>query len=127
MRTIYIILNIFISLVWLVNGLVCKVLDIVPRHRLIVSHILGNAHAGMATRAIGLAEILVAVWVLSSVSPRRCAVFQAVIITAMNLIEFLWVPDLLLFGRVNSIIAACFIFVICFNEFRIRPSLNTDR
>ena len=34
-----------ISLVWLVNGLYCKVLNFVPRHQLIVARILGEDFA----------------------------------------------------------------------------------
>lgn len=35
-------LTYFIALVWLVNGLFCKVLNLVPRHQEIIGEILGN-------------------------------------------------------------------------------------
>ena len=39
------ILTIPISLVWLFNGLFCKLLDFVPRHEAIVARIPGMQHA----------------------------------------------------------------------------------
>ena len=42
-----------IPLVWLTNGLLCKVLMLVPRHAAIVARILRPAHASVLTRLIG--------------------------------------------------------------------------
>lgn len=47
-------LRITIGLVWLINGLLCKVLNMAPRHEAIVSRILGDAHAMEITKLIGL-------------------------------------------------------------------------
>jgi hypothetical protein len=58
------ILNYLIAAVWIANGLFCKVLNLVPRHREIVARIIGNAHAGVITRAIGFSEIAMAAWIL---------------------------------------------------------------
>ena len=41
------------ALVWLINGLLCKVLMLVPRHAAIVARILGPAHASVLIRLIG--------------------------------------------------------------------------
>jgi hypothetical protein len=38
---IYRVLLVAIALVWLANGLLCKVLGLVPRHEAIVARILG--------------------------------------------------------------------------------------
>jgi hypothetical protein len=46
-----------IALVWLANGLLSKVLNLVPRHTLIVARILGPTYARPLTVAIGLAEM----------------------------------------------------------------------
>ena len=116
------IINIAIALVWFINGLFCKVLNLVPRHQLIVARILGAAHATMFTKAIGIAEILMAVWVLSRIKSRLCTIVQVVIIATMNTIEFFTAPDLLLFGRVNAVIAVLFMAVIIANEYGVRPS-----
>jgi hypothetical protein len=105
------------ALVWLINGLFCKVLNLVPRHQLIVSRILGPDHADLFTKLIGFSEVLMAVWILSKIQPKVCALIQVSVIALMNLIEFMLVPDLLLFGRFNAIIAAVFILLILVNEF----------
>jgi hypothetical protein len=107
----------FIAAVWLVNGLVCKVLDIVPRHRQIVARILGKQHSLFLTRAIGFAEILMTVWILSGVAPRLNAIIQIVVIASMNLLEYFLARDLLLWGRLNIIFASLFIFLIYYDGF----------
>lgn len=43
-RTIHRILTYLIAAVSLINGLFCKVLNLVPRHRQIVAEILGEDH-----------------------------------------------------------------------------------
>ena len=108
-----------IALVWLVNGLLCKVLHLVPRHEAIVARILGPAHAGILTRLIGLGEIGMAAWVASGRAPRRCAAAQIILILSMNTLEALLAPDLLLWGRANAVFAALFCVFI---YLRSRPS-----
>ena len=103
--------------VWLTNGLYCKVLNFVPRHGEIVGRILGEDYARPLTILIGLAEIGMTVWILSRIKPKINAVFQMVIVGMMNVLEFIFVPDLLLFGRFNILVAAAFIFTVYFNEF----------
>ena len=114
------ILNWCIAIVWLINGLVCKVLHMVPRHELIVGRILGDGYASTLTYAIGTSEILMSVWILSGIKHRLNAVTQVVIIAAMNITEFILAPDMLLFGRLNIVVAAFLIAVILLNEFVIR-------
>jgi len=60
------IINYGIAAVWLINGLICKVLNLVPRHQQIVARIVGNEHAAVLTKTIGLSEILMALWIISS-------------------------------------------------------------
>ena len=110
-------LTVAIAFVWLINGLFCKLLNLVPRHQLIVARILGEEHAAIITRAIGVLEILMAVWILTGIRSRLCAIVQAVIIASMNTIEFVLAPDLLLFGHGNAIMAALLIIAITVNEF----------
>lgn len=113
-------LNIGIALVWIANGLFCKVLDLVPRHQEIVGRILGDEHAFLFTKTIGTLEILMAIWILSGIYSRLCAVSQISIIAAMNIIEFIVVPDILLFGKINIIVAFAFISIIFINEFILK-------
>jgi hypothetical protein len=110
-------LTIFIAAVWLINGLVCKVLGLVPRHRAIVARILGEAHADLITKLIGFAEIGMTLWVLSSVYPKVNAATQIAIVALMNILEFFLAPDLLLFGRKNALVAVMFILVVFYRGF----------
>jgi len=112
------ILNYFIALVWLVNGLVFKVLNLAPRHEQIVARILGGQYSRPLTFAIGVAEVGMAVWVLSGIQPRYNALVQIVIVAVMNLIEFFLVPDLLLWGRWNALYAGIFILIIYYSALK---------
>lgn len=118
-------LTIAIALVWLINGLYCKVLNLVPRHELIVTRILGEGYAPLLTPLIGALEILMAAWILSGVRSRWCSLTQALLVALMNTIEFVLAPDLLLFGRINAVVAAFFIAVVLMNEFFFfRPQMS---
>ena len=114
---IKLILTAFICLVWFVNGLFCKILNLVPRHQEIVGRILGEEYSWLFTKAIGIAEMLMVVWIVSKIRSRFCAIFQIAIVGTMNFIEFILVPDLLLFGRMNIVLASIFIVIIYVNEF----------
>jgi uncharacterized membrane protein YphA (DoxX/SURF4 family) len=111
------ILTYFIASVWFLNGLYCKVLNLVPRHQQIVSTILGNEWGHLLTIAIGISEILMAIWVISGILKRLNVLTQVFIIAIMNVIEFILVPDLLLWGRLNIVFAFAFITLILYNEF----------
>src|SRR5258705_5486250 len=106
------LLNYFIAAVWLINGLFCKVLNLVPRHQQIVARILGSEHARLLTFLIGLSEIVMAIWILSNVKTRLNTIAQILVIAAMNTLEFFLVPDLLLWGRANAVFAFIFIIII---------------
>ena len=112
------ILRYLIALVWLANGLFCKLLLLVPRHEAIVARILGPAHAGLLTRLIGLAEIGMALWVLSGIKSRWCALAQIALILTMNALECWLASDLLLWGRANSVFAGLFCLFIYWHTFR---------
>lgn len=107
-----------LATVWLANGLYCKVLNQVPRHEAIVARILGEEHSRLLTILIGISEICMAVWVLSRLRPVWCGVAQMVIVGAMNVIEFVFASDLLLWGRFNALFAALFICLVYLHTFR---------
>ena len=113
----YRILTYFIASVWLVNGLVCKVLNLIPRHQQIVAEILGADHARLITILIGISEILMTLWILSRIKTRLNAVVQIFVVAIMNVVEFILVPDLLLWGRANAFFALVFIILIYYHEF----------
>ncbi|RYY53127.1 MAG: hypothetical protein EOO09_19100 [Chitinophagaceae bacterium] len=108
--------------VWLINGLFCKLMMMVPRHMWIVGSVLGYEHAVLFTKIIGLAETLFAFWIVSGYLPRVTAILQVIVILAMNLLEFFLAPGLLLWGRFNLVFALLFAAAILVNEFVLRPS-----
>ena len=113
----YQILTYCIAAVWLINGLLCKVLNLVPRHQEIVAGILGNNHARIFTLWIGLAETGMAVWILSGILPRLNAFTQIMIVATMNTLECILVPHLLLWGRANAFFAFLLMLVIYYHAF----------
>lgn len=117
------LLNYFIAIVWFANGLFCKVLDLVPRHRQIVASILGDDYAKPLTLLIGFSEIGMAVWILSRRWTRLNAALQIFVIATMNILEFTLAPDLLLWGKANAIFAFMFILLIYYNEFYLNKKL----
>jgi len=110
------LLSFCIAAIWIINGLFCKVLDLVPRHEHIVAKILDTEHARVLTILIGCSEILMAIWIVSNIRSRLNAIVQMLIIAVMNILEFMLVPDLLLWGRVNIIFAFILILIIYTNE-----------
>lgn len=117
------LLRYLIAAVWLVNGLV-KISNLVPRHQQIVARILGSEYAQTLTVLIGIAEILMAVWIVSRIKPKLNAIVQIVVVAAMNILEFILVPGLLLWGRFNAVFAFLFIVLIYVSTFK-RSSIRS--
>ncbi|HTE06516.1 MAG TPA: DoxX-like family protein [Planctomycetota bacterium] len=88
--------RLFAASVWLLSGVVFKLLDVVPRHRQIVAAVVGEAASRPLTLAIGAGEALMGVWILSGARPRTCAAVQTLAIAAMNAVELSVARDLLL-------------------------------
>ena len=82
-------LVVIVASVWLYHGLVNKLLHATPRHLLIVQSVpgLAGAKGEIALAMVGVAEVLLGLWVLSGVRPRTCAAVQTVALLAMNVIE----------------------------------------
>lgn len=112
-------LTYLIALVWLLNGLICKVFNLIPRHQEIVETILQLDNGRPLTIAIGLAETLMAVWIVSGFRSRLNAVLQIIVIATMNILESIYTPELLFWGRWNGVFAFLFILVIYANEFHL--------
>ena len=95
-RGVRLVLRVALAAVWLVFGLVFKVAGVVPRHRMIVAAVVGEAAAGPVTLAVGLGEAALGLWVLSGVRPRACAAVQTLAVAGMNSLELAVARDLLL-------------------------------
>lgn len=116
-----------IALIWLVNGLVCKVLHLVPRHESIVARILGPTYAGPLTRLIGVAEIVMAFWVLSGRWVKLNAATQIALVLVMNVLEFSLAADLLLWHKFNLVFAGLFALLLYYYGFRLPLNSNSTR
>jgi hypothetical protein len=90
------IAQIGIGSVWVFHGLYSKVLNGIPRHRLIVGRILGTERAGIATKTIGLLELLLGVWAITGWHPVWCASVQTAALIAMNSLEIVLARELLI-------------------------------
>lgn len=123
-KKIHSIITYLIAAVWLGNGFFCKILNLVPRHQEIVASILGDEFARLFTVLIGLAELVMMVWVLSRFKSKWNAITQMAVIGTMNILEFLLVPELLLWGKFNSLFAFLFIGLIYYNEFILARKIN---
>lgn len=119
------LLRFLIGLVWFVNGLWCKVLGMVPRHREIVAVALGEEIADTATLLIGLGEIALALWIWWGRFPKLTALLQIGLVATMNAIEFFQTPDLLLWGRWNAVFAALFLVVVTVHGFSSHRKTRT--
>lgn len=122
-KVVYNLFTYLITAVWLINGLFCKLLNWVPRHQQIVTNILGNQYAEVLTRAIGISEIIMAIWIISGIKSRINALLQIIIIAIMNVLEFFLTPELLLWGRLNLLFALFFIVLIYWNEFVLHKKI----
>ena len=75
-----------IALVWLYEGLWCKVLGRMPSQERVVEAVpfLGPRWASRVLRALGLAECGLALWVLSGWEPIGAAAAQTALLVGMN-------------------------------------------
>ncbi|XMO85174.1 DoxX-like family protein [Algibacter sp. AS12] len=119
--------NILIALVWFINGLFCKVLNLVPRHKEIVSKITTSQYSKELTILIGFSEILMTLWILSRIKPKLNALVQIAIIVLMNIIEFILVPHLLMWGKFNGLFALLLITIIYLNNFIFNKTTKLSR
>ena len=75
-----------IALVWMYEGLWCKVLGHAPRHEAILNSLpfLTTAEAYTLLLALGFLECAIAVWVISGWRPTQGALLQTALLVGMN-------------------------------------------
>ena len=117
----------FVACIWFTNGLICKVLNFVPRHEAIVAAIIGSSFSKQITFAIGVSEIIMGIWILSRFKSKLNAVVQITVVAVMNLLEFILTPELLLWGKFNSVFACVFIAVVYWYEFILNKPLSAKK
>jgi hypothetical protein len=84
--------RIAIALVWIYQGLWCKLLRHAPHHQKIVEStpFLDSARARQALVALGFFECVLAAWVSSGIRVRDAAVIQTLLLVTMNAAGLLW-------------------------------------
>lgn len=111
------------------HGIYSKLLDGIPRHRLIVARVLGADVAGPVTILIGLGEVLIGLWLMSGKFPRACALFQTGILATMNFLEIRMANDLLISATgmvfLNVILLACVWYIALTTEKRSTSASGT--
>lgn len=90
-----------------------------PRHQQIVERILNIDDGRSLTILIGISEIVMAIWIGSGYKKRLNAIIQIAVVATMNILEFVLAPDLLLWGKFNSLFALIFIAIVYLNEFHL--------
>lgn len=103
---------IFIAGVWMFHGLYSKILNGIPRHKMIVGEILGETVADAAVIVIGVLEILLGCWVLSGIRRRLNATVQSLALVSMNTLEILLAREFLISAGGMVLLNLCFITLI---------------
>lgn len=120
LRLSHLIPRLVVGAVWIFHGLYSKLLDGIPRHRMIVARVLGEEFAEVATVVVGLLEVLLGLWVLSRMLPRTCAVVQTLALLAMNSLEIARAPDLLVSAPGMLLLNAGFLALAWYGATRSR-------
>jgi len=108
---IHLVAQIGIGSVWIFHGLYSKVLNGIPRHRLIVGKILGKERAGVMTKIIGLLEVLLGLWAIANWQPVWCASVQTAALIAMNSLEIILARELLI-SAIGMLILNLFFLIV---------------
>lgn len=93
------VVRLSIAVVWLYQGLWCKVLGGVPHQQAVISSVpfLSGAEARFGLIGLGLFECGIAMWVLSGKRMRQAATVQTALLVAMNGGGLIWawhvIPD----------------------------------
>ena len=89
-----------------------------------VGRILNLENPRFFTILIGLSEMIKALWIVSRFQSKLNAIAQIFIIGLMNILEFILVPDLLLWGKLNIIFAFLFVLCIYYKEFILKKQIE---
>jgi uncharacterized membrane protein YphA (DoxX/SURF4 family) len=86
------ILRAALAAVWLYEGLWCKLLGRERRQLEVVEAVpkLGRLMGRQFLLILGLVETLLAVWILSGVTPGLCAIAQTLLLVTLNANGLLW-------------------------------------
>jgi uncharacterized membrane protein YphA (DoxX/SURF4 family) len=86
-----------VAAVWLYEGLWCKILGRAPLQAKVVEVVpmVGQQRARLFLKVLGVVEMLLAVWVISGITPGLCAIVQTVLLVSLNVNGLLWARDII--------------------------------
>ncbi|HZD49151.1 MAG TPA: DoxX-like family protein [Silvibacterium sp.] len=86
-----------VAAVWLYEGFWNKILGRAPREAQVVAAVprFGARYGQSFLKALGVVEVLLAVWVMSGIVPGTCAVVQVVLLIVLNVNGLLWSRDII--------------------------------
>jgi uncharacterized membrane protein YphA (DoxX/SURF4 family) len=81
-----------IAAVWMYEGLWCKILGRMPSQVEVVAAVprLGPRFGAGFLKALGVAEVAIAVWVMLGIAPGLCAIVQTVLLVVLNVNGLVW-------------------------------------
>jgi uncharacterized membrane protein YphA (DoxX/SURF4 family) len=81
-----------IAAVWLYEGLWCKTLGRMPSQVEVVAAVprLGPRFGPAFLKALGAAEVAIAVWVMLGIAPGLCAIVQTALLVVLNVNGLVW-------------------------------------
>jgi hypothetical protein len=86
-----------VAAVWLYEGLWCKILARVPSQVEVVMAVprLGPRFGAAFLKTLGVAEVGLAVWVISGIAPGACAVVETLLLVVLNANGLVWARRLI--------------------------------
>lgn len=86
------VIRVSVAAVWLYEGLWCKILGRVRSQVDVVTAVprLGPRFGAPFLKALGVVEMVLAVWVLSGIAPGLCAIVQTCLLVALNANGLMW-------------------------------------
>lgn len=106
-----------VAAVWMYEGLWCKLLGRVQSQVEVVTAVprLGPRFGPPFLKALGLVEVALAMWVMTTVAPGLCAIAQTVLLVVINASGILWARRIIHdpFGMVVKNIAFLVLVWVC--------------
>ncbi len=86
-----------VAAVWLYEGLWCKVFGRAPHEAQVVANVprFGPRFGQSFLKALGVVEVMLAVWVISGIDPGACAIAEVTLLVVLNVNGLLWSRDLI--------------------------------
>lgn len=91
------LIHLAVAMVWLYEGLWCKLLNGEPRQMQVVAAVprYGPAIGDTFLKALGVVEVALAGWILSGATPLLCAAVQTILLIALNTGGLIWARHLI--------------------------------